>query len=879
VNTEHTLVYDAPATDWLEALPLGNGRLGAMAFGGQAPPADAAAVGTLEHRFQLNDGSAWSGSPHSQALDPHFSRERADRILATSRRLIRDGDFAAAHETLKELQHRHSQAYLPFADLFLTVAPSDLPGSASDTAADARTGIPPQGYRRTLDLACAVNSTSYQVDGHTVRVEAFASHDPSVLVISVDTDAPGGLDLALRLDSKLRILRRSTGPALAALELKMPSDVAPSYDGGLVEYSDDDSFSLQGALVAAWEHNGAAVAGNTIASNPVAGDTTDDDGLAATGVRHAVIYVTTETTFMGLGQRPEGTASNAVAAARETLDAAMAAGHDELLARHEDSHGRLYGSSSITLDVPAWTGTNTGHRLLAANAHQGGPLAADPGLAALVFNYGRYLLISSSRTGTPGSRKGTAWRGTPANLQGIWNDELPAPWSSNFTTNINLEMNYWGAEPTGLAECAGPLFALIDALQETGSATAQEYYGARGWAVHHNSDIWGYSKPVGHGAHSPEWSFWPMAGLWLVRHLWEHLQFSDPAASRSGAASADGAFDDAVAATGSFARDTAWPAIRGAAEFALDLLVEFPDGTLGTSPSTSPENSFSVGNARPGEASVRAAAAESATMDLTLINDVFRMLCSLAEELGMDEDSVVAEARAALPRLPQPTPGRNGRLREWLADPQEWEPEHRHVSHLYLAYPGDTPLSPGLEAAVSASLDGRGDESTGWSLAWKILLRARLRQPGKVSDLFRLYFRDMATDRGGHGGGLYPNLFGAHPPFQIDGNFGFVAGLAECLLQSHRTEGSLQEIELLPALPEELSDGAASRLRARPGIEVDLEWREGLLTAATLTSPLERQVLVRYGEGVQAVHLEPRQATVLNMASFQGSFDIAALPS
>lgn len=868
MNTQHTLVYDAPAAEWLEALPLGNGRLGAMVFGGRPLSRDSGPCGTLEHRFQLNDGSAWSGSPHSQALEPVFSRERADRILATSRRLISEGDFAAAHEALKELQHRHSQSYLPFADLFLTVAPSDLPGSVP--GADTHSGNPPTAYRRTLDLARAVNSTSYQVDGHTVRMEAFASHDPSVMVISVGTDAPGGLDLALRLDSKLRILRRTSSPALAALELKMPADVAPSHDGGRVEYADDDSLSLQGAVVATWEHNGTSVADNTAAD-----DTTGDGALAATGVRHAVIYVATETTFMGLGQRPEGTASDAVDVARGTLEAAMAAGRDKLLARHEVSHGRLYDSSRISLDVPAWTGTNTGHRLLAANTHPDGPLAADPGLAALLFNYGRYLLISSSRTGTPGSRKGTAWRGTPANLQGVWNDQLPAPWSSNFTTNINLQMNYWGAEPTGLAECAEPLFALIEAMQKTGAATAKEYYGARGWAVHHNSDIWGYSKPVGHGAHSPEWSYWPMAGLWLVRHLWEHLQFSDPAdGGRADAASAD-----AVTGRERFARDTAWPAIRGAAEFALDLLVEFQDGTLGTSPSTSPENSFTVGNAGRGQASVRAAAAASSTMDITLINDVFRILCALAEDLGLEGDSVVAEARAALSRLPMPTPGRHGRLREWLADPDEWEPEHRHVSHLFLAYPGDTPLTPELEAAVSASLDGRGDDSTGWSLAWKILLRARLRQPGKVSNLFRLYFRDMTTDRGGHGGGLYANLFSAHPPFQIDGNFGFVAGLAECLLQSHRTQGGLQEVELLPALPVELSDGAAGRLRARPGIEVDLEWRGGLLTAATLTSPLERQVLVRYGGGVQAVHLAPRQATVLNLASFEGSFDGAALPS
>ncbi|MEW9872892.1 glycoside hydrolase N-terminal domain-containing protein [Arthrobacter sp. HS15c] len=831
MRTEHTLVYDAPATDWLEALPLGNGRLGAMVFGGPSLPGSLA----REHRFQLNDGSAWSGSPHSQDLEPHFSRERADAILAESRRQIRDGDYAAGHETLKELQHRHSQSYLPFADLFLTIGLSGDSGAANPAAG----GDP--AYSRSLDLARAVNSTSYEVDGHAVSVEAFASHEPSVLVISVETDAPQGLDLALRLDSQLRILRRAgapaSGPSSAWLELKLPSDVPPSHDGGAVEYSDDDSLSLQGAVAAAWEHNGTE-------------EGADDSGLAATGVRRAVLYVTTETTFRGQGRQPEGTAAEAAVAARGTLAAAMATGQEALLARHEQSHAELYNSCSITVDTPAWQGTNTGHRLEKANTHPDGPLAADPGLAALLFNYGRYLLISSSRTGAPGSRGGSAWRGTPANLQGIWNDRLQAPWSSNFTTNINLQMNYWGAEPTGLAACAGPLFALIGALQETGAATAREYYGARGWAVHHNSDIWGYSKPVGHGAHSPEWSYWPVAGLWLVRHLWEHLQFG-----------AQG-----TESTRAFARDTAWPAIRGAAEFALDLLVEFPDGTLGTSPSTSPENSFTA--PLPGGGTSRAAAAESATMDLTLIRDVFLVLGSLAGELGLETDPVVAEAQAALPRLPEPTVGRNGRLREWLADPEEWEPEHRHVSHLYLAYPGDSPLTPELESAVSASLDGRGDESTGWSLTWKILLRARLRQPGKVSDLLRLYFRDMATDRGGQSGGLYPNLFGAHPPFQIDGNLGFVAGLAECLLQSHRTSGGVPEIELLPALPPELPDGAAHRLRARPGVEVDLEWKGGRLARATLTSPKARNVLIRCGDAVQELHLEPLQATVLNLASF-----------
>ncbi|MBP1134963.1 alpha-L-fucosidase 2 [Arthrobacter sp. PvP023] len=808
---EDILRYDASASDWLEALPLGNGRLGAMVFGGPA-----------EHRFQLNDGTAWSGSPHSQERPPHFSREQASAIIADARRLVAAGEHHAAEDVLKALQHRHSQAFLPFADLYLGTSPvsgNNSPGNSSGSTAGGAGEI--SGYSRALDLSRAVATTAFQAAGSGVRVEAFASHDPSVLVISVDTELPAGLDLTVRLDSPLRVLRR-TG---SCLELKLPSDVAPVHDGGAVEYSEDDSLSLHGAVSVTWEHDGQEAEAS-------------DVGMAASGVRHAVVFVTTETTFSRRGGEPQagGTAATAAATAAGRLAQAQGTGRAALLARHLRSHGELYGKARLRLDVPAWTGTNTAERLLRANAHPGGPLAADPGLAELLFNYGRYLLISSSRAG-----------GTPATLQGIWNNDLPAPWSSNFTTNINLQMNYWGAEPTGLAECAEPLFALIETLQVTGARTAQEYYGARGWAVHHNSDIWGYSKPVGHGSHSPAWSFWPMAGLWLVRHLWEHLQFGG---------------------AGEFARDRAWPAIRGAAAFALDLLTVLPDGSVGTSPSTSPENSFAT------DSGERAAAGESSSLDLVLVRDVLTMLCTLAEDLGLEGDPVVAEAREALPRIPCPGPGRDGRVREWLADPPEWEPEHRHVSHLYPAYPGDAHLGPELEAAVAASLDSRGDESTGWSLAWKILLRARLRQPANVNALLRLFFRDMATDRGGQSGGLYPNLVGAHPPFQIDGNLGYVAGIAECLLQSHRihhsaTHGAVREIELLPALPPDLPDGGASGLRARLGIRVSLEWRAGRLAGASFSAGTDQVIAVRYGNRVQELHLRPHSDTVLNLSPWR----------
>lgn len=852
MHPDDALVYDSPADNWLEALPLGNGFLGAMVFGGPE-----------HHRFQMNHGSAWSGSPHSQELEPHFSRQEADGILARVRELVASENYPDAHETLKALQHRHSQTFLPFSDLVLSLTPVH--------PADTYGAEAPRNYSRSLDLARGVNSTRYTISGHEVRVEAFISNNPSVLVVTVDTDLPGGLDISLELDSPLLItsrtgiIRQNGTQAMAGLELKLPADVAPSHGTGEIKYSDDDSLSLQGAVTALLEHDGATATApaGTGSAEPMEGVERREGpkGPWATGVKHAVIYVSGATTFDGMGRRPQGSSAQAAEAVTATLQAASKMGPEFLLHHHEEDHGALYRSTNLRLGTGGQHaggpgGTNTAQRLALANSHPEGPLAADPGLAALLFNYGRYLLISSSRPG-----------GTPANLQGIWNDKMLPPWSSNFTTNVNLEMNYWGAEVTGLGECVEPLFGLIEALQVTGAATAKEYYGARGWAVHHNSDIWGYSKPVGHGIDSPEWSFWPMAGAWLVRHLWEHLEF--------------GADRD-------FAFRRAWPAIRGQAEFLLDLLNEFPDGSLGTSPSTSPENNFkAAGNGSgvhlPGmenegtNGPVKVAVGASSSMDLTLCRDVLGMVNDLAATLGLDDDPVVKEARAALPRIPMPAPGANGRLREWLADPPEWEEGHRHLSHLYLAYPGDEPLDKELEAAVRTSLEGRGDDSTGWSLAWKMVLRARLRQSEKVSALMRLVFRGISGDDGhvAFGGGLYPNLFAAHPPFQIDGNLGYIAGVAECLVQSHRGE-----IELLPALPAELSDGEVSGLRARPGVVVSLAWRSGKLERASFAlppgSPSSRTLRIRYGERTQDVVLDGEREVNLDLSGWVPEPQVAA---
>jgi alpha-L-fucosidase 2 len=789
---DHLLWFDEPAGSWTEALPLGNGVLGAMLYGDPRV-----------ELIQLNDGRAWSGSPASELAEPQIDPLVAADSLASARSAVSHGDYARADAALKKLQHRYSQTYLPFADLQIDINPAAA-GEISD-------------YRRTLDLRTATHEVSYLLEGSRITQRSFVSAAHGVMVVTLESAVP--LSARLTVSSQLRVISEEADGAGAQLLLKMPADVTPSHDefADPVHYSDDDSLSQQGAVVMRVVHDGAA--------------TGRGHDIVMRTITKATIYLATETTFVAVGIAPAGDATDAAERARVRVDEAVRVGRDSIYRAHLRDHSELYARS--TAHTGADVALPTGSRLLRANEDPRGVLRADPGLAGLLFNYGRYLLISSSRAA-----------GVAANLQGIWNERIQPPWSSNYTTNINLQMNYWLAETTNLPECLPPLFDLIDALVRTGTVTASRLYGSPGWAVHHNTDVWAYSQPVGLGSHDPKWAFWPLAGAWLVRHLWEHVLH--------------GADD-------TFARDRAYGPIRSAAEFFLSWLVEQPDGSLGTSPSTSPENQF---RARDG---VIGSVARSSAFDLVVIGDLFDMLVSLAARLRIDGDPVVGAAERARTRIPDPTIGADGTVQEWADDFDFPDPHHRHVAHLYFLYPGDRAISPEFAVAASASLDARGDESTGWSLAWKLAMRARLGEADATSRLMSLIFRDMSLDRGPWIGGLYPNLFAAHPPFQIDGNLGFVAGLAECVVQSHRGR-----IDLLCAVPAELGEGSLKGIVARPGVEVSVEWEltaggSVVLKRVTLQAIREAGVgshRVRYGKWELEIRLEAGRAHVLSLADF-----------